>query len=181
MINGDVANTITGTLTGYTGNIIIPLSAGTGKKTIITNFSYAGMEDINTGVVRYVELTGLLQKYFSDAATSLWLKNVCNPGEMTIQYLSPRSGGAFGNRTRNTLYVLNSGNYITTNNSPNSINDNCLAIVGSGTVTRYNTLTPSYTFYATWIRNIIIDNIRIDGTNSGLGGKHTTTNYGIYL
>jgi hypothetical protein len=123
------------------------------------------MTDSSTGRVSYVVLTGLLQKYFSDAATSLWLKNVCNPGEMSIQYITPRSGTQFSSWTRNTIYVLSSGNYIATNNTFHNISDNCLAIVGSGTVTRYNTTTPSYTIYMANVRNVFIDNIRIDGTN----------------
>jgi hypothetical protein len=79
------------------------------------------------------------------------------------------------------IYILSSGNHVTTR----TINlSGCVAIVGSGNVTLYSTVQlPNGMLDSTTTArsHIIVENIKIDGTNDAAGTPHTANARAIYL
>ncbi len=99
----------------------------------------------------------------STAYTKLW-NTSCVPTNVVT--LSAWAGWPF---PWNTIYVINSGNYIITN--PITIDGDCTAIIGRGDVyikAANSTITPIISFSGK--NNIIIDNIKVDGQNFSTNG-----------
>jgi len=104
----------------------------------------------------------------------------CDLTGMQVSYLTWGTWTLPQNPAGNTIYVLASGNYITTGSITLSW---CIAIVGTGNVTLYSTgqLTNGMLYLNTGDKNIIIDNVKIDGYNNWAWSTHTKNTYGIYF
>lgn len=79
----------------------------------------------------------------------------------------------------NTIYILSSGTYITTGTL--SLDNNCIAIVGTGKIYIYSTWSLATLIYASWTQNNIIDNVIIDGIYDGQSSIHSPNQFWILL
>lgn len=113
--------------------------------------------------------------------TKYWSEVWCVTGNMSVTYLS---GGIWTiplTLSANTVYVLESGDYITTW----SIEFNsCSAVIGkTGTVNLYSSVQLSssnkWLFHITNKKYSIIDYLNIDGINTWTGSIHSANIYGI--
>jgi parallel beta-helix repeat protein len=116
------------------------------------------------------------------AYTELWewrARSSCSPSAMTVMYLTWGTNKIPSHALNNTIYLLASGNYISTGNGYWPYD--CSAIIGAtGNITLYSTgnITSDISFDG--VNMIILDNLRIDGYNNGLWWTHTNNIYGIY-
>ncbi|MCF7835181.1 right-handed parallel beta-helix repeat-containing protein [Candidatus Gracilibacteria bacterium] len=115
--------------------------------------------------------------------TDSWTENVCDYGALNIVPLNPGTDTIPSSLATNTIYVLESGNYITTRKI-NINQNNCVSVIGKGEVNFYSsialTLGTDCIFNINRTKNLIFDNIKIDGIGDGLGGTHARNRHGIY-
>ncbi|MFZ2151185.1 MAG: right-handed parallel beta-helix repeat-containing protein, partial [Candidatus Absconditicoccaceae bacterium] len=121
--------------------------------------------------------------------------NVCSTGTINIvnvqNYATSGVNSLIQTLTANTIYVLNSGTYITSGQI--SYGGSCIAVIGKGTTKMYSSIalnsgaSISAMFKSNGKDNIILSNLSIDGLNDGLGtyrfnGSLISGNsYGIYF
>ncbi len=109
--------------------------------------------------------------------TKIWDNYTCS--SLSVQTINPWTNTLPVSLAANTIYVLNSWNYII--NAPRSFAGNCTAIIGKWEVTIFSSLEISQMLAATWTarNNIIVDNIKFDGKNNGAWWTHVLTNKAI--
>ncbi|AHB41335.1 parallel beta-helix repeat-containing protein [candidate division SR1 bacterium RAAC1_SR1_1] len=107
----------------------------------------------------------------------------CITGNMSVVYLTEGTGSLPIALAANTIYILGSGNYITT--GAIAMNGCSAVIGGTGNINFYSSVQLSTAtqgmFYATTKNNIIIDGISVNGSGNGWGGSHTKNANGIYF
>ncbi|HMT27238.1 MAG TPA: hypothetical protein PKD96_02965, partial [Candidatus Absconditabacterales bacterium] len=120
----------------------------------------------------------------------------CDTGVMNVVYvdsyeMNPIVNPLLKNFVADTVYVLQSGSHLISEVSTGA--GTCIAIIGSGNVTIYSTGLLSnisvidapffsrsqFMFDAS--SRVIIDNIKFDAINDGLGGTHSTGYGGIEI
>lgn len=107
----------------------------------------------------------------------------CNPEIMSVIHLTPGESKIPLTLEENKIYILEPGNYITTN----YINlNNCASIVWKKDMANIFSSTgltnwSQGTIYNNGKEWVIIDNINVDGINNWIWGTHTKNTNSIYL
>ena len=132
------------------------------------------LADINT----FAQSDSMIDFYYgpSSVYTTNRTGNICNPGEMTVEYINPGTDTIPASLSGNTLYVLLSWSHITSRQIDLAT---CSAIIGSGDVTIYSTGEINSMLEASTKENVIVDNIKIDWLHDGSGGEHVINTFGI--
>jgi hypothetical protein len=109
--------------------------------------------------------------------TKIWDSYSCS--SVSVQTINPWTNTLPASLAANTIYVLNSWNYII--NAPRSFAGNCTAIIWKWEVTIFSSTEVSQMLAATWTarNNIIVDNIKFDGKNNGAWWTHVLINSAI--
>jgi hypothetical protein len=109
--------------------------------------------------------------------TKIWDNYSCS--SVSVQTINPWTNTLPVSLAANTIYVLNSWNYIIS--SPRSFAGNCTAIIWKWEVTIFSSTEISQMLAATWTarNNIIVDNIKFDGKNNGAWWTHVLINRAI--
>jgi len=106
----------------------------------------------------------------------------CNRSSwLNVEYINPGNGSIPNVLSWNTIYVLNSGDYLLPYSTGTNMSG-CTTIIGSGDVNVYSTgqiinkglVNNTYDFW-------IVDNLKINGSGDGLGSTHGKNSYGILL
>lgn len=116
----------------------------------------------------------LVNKYFWSGSlfTQNWQTNWCSLSAFQVKVLDPATFGWFVpyNFEDHTIYILTGGEYLSSASIGNGnsfvFNGNCIALIGNNNTvfTKSNMLAVNSVLYANNKRNIIIDNIKVDGT-----------------
>jgi len=157
-------------LTGETINVT--LTEWFGIKNFSIRYVTGSEEKTVTASIKYVDSNWLPYQYYSSGSeyTSNRAHNTCDIGSMNVEYINNYDTSWADvlpeNLTGNTLYVLLSWSHIT---SKTIYMADCSAIVGSGDVTLYaSQYLGNAMIYGESKSNVIIDNIKVDGTNDGI-------------
>jgi len=110
----------------------------------------------------------------------------CNIANLTsVKRVNPGTNSLPQVLSGNSIYILNSGNYIINYASGIWLGGNCIAVVGKGNVSISSTTTIN-TSHGMFLENArtnnILDNLRINGMSNGSGiNKGTANSYGINM
>lgn len=110
--------------------------------------------------------------------TKFWNSRICNTWSISVVSINPGTD-TIGTLNANTIYILNSWNYILDINRISFWWD-CTALIGKGNITIY-TYEQNIPIVAHGRSNIIIDNITINNINDGVWSTHTANSVGMLL
>jgi len=180
-ITGDIQSIVNWS-TNSSGIENLVLTNGTGMKYIYVTFST--WSRTQPQLYEVIELTAnprdeLVDEVFCSGSryNDIRSYNQCCQWWITYQELNPWTGQIPLSLKKDTIYVLNSWNYI--NTWTISIDGDCIAIIGSGEVTLYTTGQVTQTIYGYSRENVILENLKLDGKNYPGGTPHTANGNGI--
>ncbi|MCX6825637.1 MAG: right-handed parallel beta-helix repeat-containing protein [candidate division SR1 bacterium] len=156
---------------------------------IFGSFAIAKMVMLFAGVIGLMDLANtfavepddsIITQYYGSGSTytSGRTSNICNTSGMTVYYIAPGTDILPQTLSGNSIYVLLAGAHIT---SRVIYLNTCSALVGSGDATFFSTGQFATMIYGYQKQNVIINNIKIDGSGDGLGGTHDKNSLGIGL
>lgn len=181
MLFGDFEESpLVGTLSGMETKDVIVTTWYTAKHISVT-YSTGDRERTLNKTINYIDPNGLPYIYFWswNNYTQHWTGNTCNPGEISVVSVDPWINTIPHYLTENTIYIVNSWAYTTTDDYIHP--SHCSALIGSGDVTIYSDWYFNRILFFTEATNNIVDNIHVDGIGDENGGSHGRNFAGIQI